>query len=111
MFGLLYYYKNRERKKELGILKALGLSDSDSLKLVGYNMCKNTVCTIVLAILFSVAIQLIVNKLLEAQLITMSVLTIIICIVISVIAVFASGMVSVYKTSKIDIIDAIQTNR
>ena len=111
LFGFLYYYKNRDRKKEIGIIKALGFSNMDTLLLVGYDVAINTVITFVSAVFISFIFSCLVNNIMFGEYITFGILNIVIAFAISFVAVFASGMLSVLKTSRIDVIDAIRTNK
>lgn len=111
MFSLLYYFKNRDRKKEVGVLKALGLSQKDVLRLIGIDMVKNTLLAFIISIIFSVMAQWIFNMVFGVEVVSVSVISIILSFAISVVTVFMSGMVSVWKTSKIDVIDAIRLNK
>ncbi len=111
MFSLLYYYKNRERKQEVGILKALGLSQRNVLTLIGVNMMKNAMQTFALSIVVSFVIKVVLNAMLGTEIISVSIGSVSLAFIISIVTVFASGMFSVWKTSKIDVIDAIRQNK
>lgn len=111
MFSLLYYFKNRERKREIGVLKALGLSQGNVLRLIGTDMVRNTVYTFFSSVIMAWIAQLVLAKGFGTEVVSVSVLSVILAFVISVVTVFMSGMVSVWKTSKIDIIDAIRLNK
>lgn len=111
MFGLLYYFKNRDRKREVGVLKALGLSQRNVLMLIGADMAKNTSATFVLSIIISVVAKILFNGIFGIEIIAVSPISVLLAFIISVVTVFASGMMSVWRTSKIDVIDAIRLNK
>ena len=111
MFSLLYYFKNRERKSEVGVLKALGLSRRNVLMLISVDMLKSTFLTFIFSIFVSMVGKSIINMVLGMEIITVSLASVSLSFVISVVTVFVSGMVSVWKTSKIDVIDAIRLNK
>ena len=111
MFSLLYYFKNRDRKGEIGILKALGLNQMDVLKLIGMDMVKNTLLTFGASIAIGIVMQILSKMLFGIEVITVSMLSVLLAFIISVVTVFMSGMLSVWKTSKIDVIDAIRLNK
>ena len=111
MFSLLYYFKNRERKSEVGVLKALGLSRRNVLTLISVDMLKSTFLTFIFSIFVSIVGKSIINMVLGMEIITVSLASVSLSFVISVVTVFVSGMVSVWKTSKIDVIDAIRLNK
>lgn len=111
MFSLLYYFKNRDRKREVGVLKALGLNQKDVLQLIGVDMVKNTLLTFIFSNVISVIVQFVLNMCFGAEIISVSVTSVSLSFIISVVTVFMSGMVSVWKTSKIDVIDAIRLNK
>ena len=111
MFSLLYYFKNRERKREVGVLKALGLSRRNVLMLISVDMLKSTFLTFIFSIFVSIVGKSIINMVLGMEIITVSLASVSLSFVISVVTVFVSGMVSVWKTSKIDVIDAIRLNK
>ncbi len=111
LFSLLYYYKNRERKREVGVLKTLGLSRRDVLMLIGVDMVKNAALTFVIAIVASLVIKVLLNALVGTELISISLVSVSLAFAISALTVFVSGMFSVWKTSKIDVIDAIRLNK
>lgn len=111
MFSLLYYFKNRDRKREVGVLKALGLSQRNVLMLISVDMVKNTLLTFIVSIIISVVGKLIFNMFFGTEVINVSLISVLLSFGISVVTVFVSGMVSVWRTSKIDVIDAIRLNK
>lgn len=111
MFTVLYFFRNRERNNEIGILKALGLSQKDVLRLIGTELVQNTIKTILLSTIISFVAQGVVNAVSGIRLLSVSIESILLTIGIAVVAVFGSGVFSVWKTSKIDVIDAIRLNK
>lgn len=111
LFGIVFYYKNLSRKKEIGILKALGLTTHQVKLLVLYNMLKTSLATFVTSIILSLLLMLISTVLGISQFITLSIESFVLMFVLSFVIVIISGAISIRKTSKIDIIDAIRINK
>ncbi len=111
MFGFIYYFRNRERKKEIGILKALGLDKNDVYKLMLYNLIKNTLITFVLSIVLSYILQNVIFAIMGIQLMKVTISSVLLAFFMSVVVIVASSMASIVKTGKIDVIDAIRYNK
>ena len=111
MFGFVYYFKNRTRKKEVAILKALGITRNDVVLLIGYEMLLISLKTFLLSLFFSLIIILLGKATMLDSLFTVSTLSFLFSFFLSVFIVTASGILSVWKTSRIDIIDAIRNNK
>lgn len=111
MFGFVYYFKNRTRKKEIAILKALGLTRNDVILLIGYEMIIISMKTFLLSIFFTLIIVLFGKISMLDRLFTITPFSLLFCFFLSVFIVTASGISSVWKTSRIDIINAIRNNK
>lgn len=79
--------------------------------LIGADMVKNATLTFVISIVVSLVIEVVLNALVGTELISISFMSVALAFAISVLTVFVSGMFSVWKTSKIDVIDAIRLNK
>jgi macrolide transport system ATP-binding/permease protein len=108
MFGFVYYFKNRTRKKEVSILKALGITRNDIVLLIGYEMLLISLKTFLLSLFFSLIIVLLGKVTMLDSLFTVTPFSLLFSFFLSVLIVTASGISSVWKTSRIDIIDAIR---
>lgn len=111
MFGFVYYFKNRTRKKEVAILKALGMTRRDAIFLIGYEMIFISFKTFLLSLFFILLIVLGSRVLLIDSLFVVTPLSLLFCFFLSVFIVTVSGVSSVWRTSRIDIIDAIRNNK
>ncbi|WRP06306.1 ATP-binding cassette domain-containing protein [Rossellomorea aquimaris] len=112
LFGFVYYFKNRTRKKEIGILKALGLTSRDVVFLIGYEMLIIALKTFILSLIIAVALMLLGNTVFGLSgLFVITLGSVIFCFVLSFLIVILSGISSIWKTSRIDIIDAIRKNK
>lgn len=111
MFGFVYFFKNRTRKKEVAILKALGITRNDVILLIGYEMIIISMKTFFLSIFFTIVIFLFGKVTMLDRLLTVTPFSLLFCFFLSVFIVTASGISSVWKTSRIDIIDAIRNNK
>ncbi len=111
MFGFVYFFKNRTRKKEVAILKALGITSNDAILLIGYEMILISLKTFLLSIFFSLIIVLFGKVTMLDRLFTVTLFSLLFSFFLSVFIVTASGISSVWKTSRIDIIDAIRNNK
>jgi macrolide transport system ATP-binding/permease protein len=112
LFGFVYYFKNRTRKKEIGILKALGLTSRDVVFLIGYEMLIIALKTFILSLIIACALMLLGNSVFGLSgLFVITIGSIIFCFLLSFLIVILSGISSIWKTSRIDIIDAIRKNK
>jgi ABC-type lipoprotein export system ATPase subunit/ABC-type lipoprotein release transport system permease subunit len=111
MFGFVYFFKNRTRKKEVAILKALGITGNDVVLLIGYEMILISLKTFLLSIFFSLIIVLLGKVTMLDSLFIVTSFSLLFSFFLSVFIVTASGISSVWKTSRIDIIDAIRNNK
>lgn len=112
MLYLLYYFKNRTRKKEIGILKALGLTSKDVVFLIGYEMLIVALKTFILSLTIAIFLMLVFNSLIGLKglfLITFG--SIIFCFFLTFFIVIIASISSIWRTSRIDIIDAIRNNK
>ena len=114
LFSILYYLKNRSRKKELGILKAIGFTKSNIMTLTSVEMLKLALPAFIISIVLSVILMFLGNK---SSLFTTATSTnpfsitffsVLIGFLVCVVLVVISGVFSVYSTSKVEPIEAIR---
>lgn len=111
LFGFLYYLKNKTRKKEIGILKAIGMTQRDIFNMITYETfivaTKTFVCSIILAFVFA----FLGNELFNINLFVISIEAVVFCFLLSFITIIFSSIISIWKTSRINPIDAIRLNK
>ena len=114
LFSILYYLKNRARKMEFGILKAIGLTKSNIMALTSVEMLKLSLPAFVISIVFSIILMVLGNN---SSLFTTSISTspfsitlysVLVGFLVCVVLVVLSGIFSVYNTSRVEPIDAIR---
>jgi len=109
MFGMLYYMKNRSRKKEVGILKALGLTSGNIVSLITFEMWYIAFKSFINALIIAFILAFVGNGLFGIQLFNITVLSVTIGLVVSVGIVIFAGILPIYNASKVDPIQAIRT--
>lgn len=93
------------------MLKALGLTGGDVLLVVGFEMLGTGLRIFLLSLLFSMLLVLGSRLLMLEALFALSPWMILYCMLLSLFIGTGSGIFSVWKTSRVDIIDAIRNNR
>ncbi|MDT8717162.1 ABC transporter ATP-binding protein/permease [Clostridium sp. 19966] len=112
MFYFVYYFKNRTRKKEIGILKAIGLTTKDVVFLVAYEMARVATKTFILSMIVATFLMVFGNFIIGSNdIFTISISSVAFSFFLSFFIVIVSGISSIWKTSRIDIIDAIRNNK
>lgn len=108
MFGMLYYMKNRSRKKEVGILKALGLTSNNIVHLITFEMGNIALKSFINALVIALIFTYIGNGIFGIHLFNITFLSIGIGLLVSVGIVIVAGVLPVYNASKVDPIHAIR---
>ena len=108
MFSLLYHLKNRPRKKEFGILKAMGFTKSNIVVLTAVEMLRVALPAFVISIVLSLLIMVSGNGISGNEIFTVTLFSILVGMLVCVIVVVAAGMFPVYNAIKVDPIDAIR---
>ncbi|WP_062350361.1 ABC transporter ATP-binding protein/permease [Bacillus kwashiorkori] len=112
LFGFTYFLKTRTRKKEIGILKAIGFTTKNVFMLIGYEMLFVAIKTFVLSIVISYLLLFIANNVIGfASLFVITMESILFCFMISFLIVILSGIIAIWNTGKVDIIDSIRKNK
>ncbi|MCL2311254.1 MAG: ATP-binding cassette domain-containing protein [Firmicutes bacterium] len=108
MFALLYYFKNRTRRKEIGILKALGFTRLNIIGLSLFEMLKLSFTSFTLSIIFAFALSFLFNLLLFVPIFYITAFSVFLGFLINVIVTVFSGVLPMYFITKIDPVDAIR---
>ena len=103
MFSLLYHLKNRPRKKEFGILKAIGFTKSNIVVLTAIEMLKVALP----AFIFSITLSLII-VIFGSKYFSFTFFSVIVGFLVCVVVVSLASMLPVYNAIRIDPIDAIR---
>lgn len=111
MFGFIYYLKNKTRKKEIGILKALGLRKNDIIVMIGYETVIIAFKTFVLSVVIAFCLMSIGNFVGLKGLLMLTLNSVMFAFGLSFFMVIFSSIFSIWKTSRIDPIDAIRQNK
>jgi len=111
MFGFTYYLKNKTRKKEIGILKAIGMKSKEVLYLICYEMLIVAIKTFVIAITLTYGIKIICSYVLSmGDIVTITFGSVIFCFIFTLTIITLASLFSIFKTSRIDPVDAIRMN-
>jgi len=108
MFSLLYHLKNRPRKKEFGILKAIGFTKTNIVTLTFLEMLRVALPAFVISVALSLLIMVAGNSISGNEIFTITFLSILVGMLVCIIVVVAAGMFPVYNAIKVDPIDAIR---
>ena len=114
LFGVLYYLKNRARKKEYGILKAIGFTKSNIMALTSTEMLMLALPAFVISILLSIVLMLLANRSgmfatsTSVNPFSITFVSILVGFLTCVVLVVISGVFSVYNTSKTEPMEAIR---
>ncbi|MCL2615443.1 MAG: ABC transporter ATP-binding protein/permease [Dehalococcoidia bacterium] len=114
LFSLLYYLKNRSRKKEFGILKAIGFTKSNILALTSTETMILALPAFLISLILAVAFMFLGNKTnifaasSSGDLFSITIFSALVGLVICVVVVSIASILSIYTAIKVDPIDAIQ---
>jgi len=108
MFGVLYYIKNRSRKKEVGILKAMGLTSGNIVQLITFEMSQIALKSFIHAVIIAFVLVAIGNFFAELELFKITLLSVLVGLFVSVAIVIVAGVLPIYSASKVDPIHAIR---
>jgi ABC-type antimicrobial peptide transport system permease subunit len=108
MFGMLYNLRNRPRKKEFGILKAIGFTKSNILTLTSVEMMRVALPAFIISIVLSIILMLLGNSVSGQEYFSITLYSVLVGLLICVIVVVAAGMLPVYNAIKVAPIDAIR---
>jgi len=111
LFGLLYFQKNHSRKKEFGILKAIGLTKNNIAVLTFVEMLKLTVPAFIAAVALSILLSSFMNGLLWYDVFSISTMSGLLGFLVCISVVVLSGMIPAYAASRVDPIEAIRKTR
>jgi len=107
MFGMVYYIKNRSRKKEVGILKALGLTRNNIVHIITFEMWLIAIQAFIVGVLMSFGFAYLGNAFVRLPVFTITGLSIFVGLVVSVGIVILAGVLPIYNASKVDPIQAM----
>jgi len=116
-FSMLYYLKNRARKKEIGILKAIGFTKANIAALISLEMLKMALPAFVLAVGLAFLLVFIGTKLpysydiYAREYLSITVSSILIGFLVCFVVVILSGIFPVYNASNTDPIEAIRKSQ
>ncbi|MCL2141110.1 MAG: ABC transporter ATP-binding protein/permease [Dehalococcoidia bacterium] len=108
MFCLLYHLRNRTRKKEFGILKAIGFTSGNIISLTSLEMLNIAIPSFLISLVMAFLILLAGNGLSNNTLFTISFFSVFVGLIVCIAVVVAAGMFPVYNAIKVDPIKAIQ---
>jgi len=108
MFSMLYYMKNRSRKKEVGILKSLGLTKQNVVQLITFEMGNIAIRSFVNSLIIALIFSFLGNGLFGIPLFNITLFSVLVGLVISVGIVIVAGVLPIYNASKVDPIAAIR---
>ena len=108
MFSMLYYLKNRARKKEIGILKAIGFTQANIIILTSLEMLRMACYSFVISVGFSFLFSYISNALSMESIFSITLASVLVGLIVNVIIVVAAGTFPIINASAIDPIQAIR---
>ncbi|MCL2141114.1 MAG: ABC transporter permease, partial [Dehalococcoidia bacterium] len=108
LFGMMYYMKNRSRKKEVGILKAIGFTKLNIATLSMAEMLRLALSAFLFAVILSAILTIVGNKISNQAVFSITSFSILVGFIICVGLVVISGIVPMYNASRVDPIDAIR---
>jgi len=108
VFGILYYLKNRSRKKEFGILKAIGFTKPNIVMLTTAEMLRVAFPAFIVSIILSFALMNLVNWQLETSFLAITLSSILVGFAICIATAVLAGLLPVYNASKVDPVKAIR---
>lgn len=113
-FGMLYYLKNRARKKEIGILKAIGFTRANITTLTSVEMLKMALPAFAISVVLAFILAYFGNRLSYfsningQEYLSVSVSSVLVGLLVCIAVVILSGLLPIYSASKIDPIEAIR---
>jgi len=113
-FGMLYYLKNRARKKEIGILKAIGFTKANIAALTSMEMVKMALPAFVISIGLAFLLAHFGNRLpyfydfYGREYLSVTVSSVLVGFVVCFVVVILSGIFPIYSASRVDPIEAIR---
>ncbi|MCL2141111.1 MAG: ABC transporter ATP-binding protein/permease [Dehalococcoidia bacterium] len=114
LFTILFFLKNRARKKEFGILKAIGLTKANIMYLSAAEMIKLALPAFVVSIVLAVLLMILGNSvgIFNSEITTnpfsITTISILIGFLVCVVLVVISGVFPAYTTSRVEPIEAIR---
>jgi len=108
LFSILYYIKNRHRRKEVGILKAVGLTERNIMVVIGFEMGTIAFKSFTGALWLTFSLMICGNALFRVDIFSLTATVIVIGFIVCLgISMLASGL-PIYLASKADPIEAIR---
>jgi len=108
LFAVLYYIKNRSRRKEIGILKAIGLTERNIICLITFEMGQLALKSFVGASLIAFVCSIIGNSLFHVEIFSLTWYSFVLACIVSTSIMVLAGSIPTYQASKADPIDAIR---
>ena len=114
LFSVLYYIKNRSRKREFGILKAIGFTKSNIMTLTSIEMLLLALPAFVISIVLSVVLMFLGNR---SSVFTTSIsdspfsitfASVLVGFFVCVVLVVVASLFSVYNATKVEPIESIR---
>jgi len=107
LFGILYYIKNRSRKSEIGILKAIGMTERNVMYVIAFEMGKIAMKSFVLGLMIASLFMLAFNGVYNIELFSITAGSLVLGGIVSFGVIMIGGMLPIYHASMADPVDAI----
>jgi ABC-type lipoprotein export system ATPase subunit/ABC-type antimicrobial peptide transport system permease subunit len=109
LFAFIYFLQSRARKREIGILKALGLSKSNVMSTMLYDALKMAAVSFIAAVVIAVAIRAAAEHNIRYQgIFTIGILSVAVGFLVSVVVTIAAGIFPIISASRVDPVEAIR---